>query len=251
MQPVFDRNCIQCHNAREQPGGVDLVGDKTDFFSVSYDILARTGTQSENDWIHHGSPVGPDGDATRGMSPYAEWIWTINGAGHNVLEIEPRRWGSPASKLAEIIRSGHPDEDGKQRVDVTDADRRRVYLWLDLNVPYYGTSSSNHKRRLGSRRMLPDNLESTLEEIAVRRCVQCHETGIPRTFYTRMLKPENNNFMLAPLAERAGGTEACGQAVFLSKEDPDYQKLLDVFRPIQELLKQRPRADMPGFAVLP
>jgi len=251
VQPVFDRNCIECHNEREQPGGVDLTGDKTDFFNVSYDILARTGTQSENNWIHHGSPVGPGGDAVRGMSPYAEWIWTINGAGHNVLEIEPRRWGSPASMVAEIIRSGHPDKDGKPMVDVPDADRRRVYLWLDLNVPYYGTSSSNHKRRLGSRRMRPDNLESTLNEIAARRCVQCHEQGVPRTFYTRMLKTENNSFMLAPLAKRSGGTEKCGRAVFPSKEDPDYRKLLDVFRPIQELLKQRPRADMPGFAVLP
>ena len=67
-----------------------------------------------------GDPVGPGGDATRGMSPYAEWIWTINGAGHNVLEVTPGRWGSPASKLAEIIRSGHPDQDGKQQVDVAD-----------------------------------------------------------------------------------------------------------------------------------
>ncbi len=251
VQPVFDRYCIECHNEKEQPGGVDLTGDKTDFFNVSYDILARTGTQAETEWIHHGSPVGPGGDERRGMSPYAEWIWTINGAGHNVLEIEPRRWGSPASKLAEIIRSGHPDKDGKRQVDVADADRRRVYLWLDLNVPYYGTSSSNHKNRLGSRRMLPEQLEPTLREIASRRCAKCHDKGIPRKFYTRMLEPENNNFMLAPLAKQSGGTEKCGQAVFKSKEDRDYQKLLEVFRPIQELLKQRPRADMPGFAVLP
>ena len=251
VQPVFDKYCIECHNEREQPGNVDLTGDKTDFFNVSYDILARTGTQSENRWIHHGSPVGPGGDATRGMSPYAEWIWTINGAGHNVLEIAPRRWGSPASKLAEIIRSGHPDSDGKPQVDVADVDRRRVYLWLDLNVPYYGTSSSNHKRRLGSRRMMPAGLDATLKEVAARRCAGCHDKGVPRKFYTRMLKPQNNNFMLAPLAKGAGGTEKCGQAVFQSKEDPDYQKLLDVFRPIQELLKERPRADMSGFAVLP
>ena len=45
-------------------------------------------------------------DAERGMSPYVEWIWTINGAGHNILEIEPRRWGSPASRLAEILTGG-------------------------------------------------------------------------------------------------------------------------------------------------
>jgi hypothetical protein len=184
------------------------------------------------------------------MSPYAEWIWTINGAGHNVLEIAPRRWGSPASKLADIIRSGHPDKDGKPRVDVPDADRRRVYLWLDLNVPYYGTSSSNHKARLGSRRMMPQTLEPTLKDVARRRCNSCHKRGIPRKFYTRVMNAERNNFLLAPLSKAAGGTERCGKPVFASKDDPDYRKILATFAPIHNLLKERPRADMPGFTLL-
>ncbi|MCP4787772.1 MAG: hypothetical protein GY903_19470 [Fuerstiella sp.] len=250
VQGVFDGNCVECHNEREQPGDVDLTGDKTDFFNVSYDILCRTGTQSENDWIQHGSPSGPEYDAKRGMSPFVEWIWTINGAGHNILEIAPMRWGSPASKLAEIIRSGHPDKDGNLRVDVSDEDRRRVYLWLDLNIPYYGTSSSNHKARLGSRRMLPLELDSTLNEVATRRCASCHDKGIPRKFYTRVANPQNNSFLLAPLSEKAGGTQKCSEAVFQSTDDPDYQRILKTFEPIHELLKTRPRADMANFEVL-
>ena len=250
VQGVFDRNCIKCHNEREQPGNVDLTGDMTDFFNVSYDILARTGTQSERNWIRHGSPSGPEYDKVRGMSPYTEWIWTINGAGHNVLEIKPRRWGSPASKLAEVIRSGHPDKDGKPRVNVPDKDRRRVYLWIDLNVPYYGTSSSNHKTRLGSRRMMPQALESTLKDVASHRCASCHKGGIPRKFYTRVMKPGNNSFLLAPLAKTAGGTQKCGQAVFASKDDPDYRKIIKTFDPIHALLKERPRADMAEYRLI-
>jgi hypothetical protein len=250
VQGVLDRNCVECHNEREQAGNVDLTGDMTDFFNVSYDILCRTGTQAERNWISHGSPSGPEFDKQRGMSPYTEWIWTINGAGHNVLEIAPRRWGSPASKLAEIIRTGHPDENGKLRVNVPDADRRRVYLWLDLNIPYYGTSSSNHKARLGSRRMMPLDLDATLSEVASRRCVRCHQDSIPREFYTRVMNPQNNSFLLAPLAKEAGGTQKCGPPVFPSTDDPDYQKILKTFEPIHELLKQRPRADMEGFSVL-
>jgi hydrazine synthase alpha subunit-like protein len=250
VQGVFDRNCIECHNERDQPNNVDLTGDMTDFFNVSYDILCRTGTQSENNWINHGSPSGPEYDDVRGMSPYAEWIWTINGAGHNTLEIAPRRWGSPASLVAEIIRTGHPDKDGKPRVNVPEEDRRRVFLWLDLNVPYYGTSSSNHKARLGSRRMMPLDLDSTLNEVAARRCNSCHKDGVPRKFYTRVMKPEHNDFLLAPLAESAGGTQKCGQPVFQSTDDPDYQKILKTFGPIHELLKQRPRADMAEFTMM-
>ena len=150
VQPVLDRNCVKCHNEREQPGDVDLSGDKTDFFNVSYDMLARKGTLGESNWSHHGTPSGRQYDKFRGMSPYTEWIWTINGAEENILEIEPLRWGSPASKLAEIVRNGHPDKDGKPRINVTDEERRRIFLWIDLNVPYYGTSSSSHPEQLGS-----------------------------------------------------------------------------------------------------
>lgn len=247
VQPVLDKHCIKCHNERSQPAQVDLTGDKTDFFSVSYDILARKGTQGENNFLNHGSPTGPNGDAARGESPYTSWIWTINGAGHNTLEIDPRRWGSPASKLAEIVRRGHPDKDGKARVHLADADRRRVYMWIDLNVPYYGTSSSNYKNRLGSRRMYPYELDPILNDVAKRRCNDCHKSGIPRKYYTRMLKPENNSFLLAPLAKSAGGTEKCGRAVFESKDDEDYRKIIDVFRPIREMLEEVPRADMVAF----
>jgi len=247
VQPVLDRNCVECHNERELAGDVDLSGDMTDFFNVSYDILCRTGTQAEHNWIRHGSPSGPEYDKERGMSPFVEWIWTINGAGHNVLEIEPRRWGSPASKLGEIIRSGHPDENGKAQVDVPAEDRRKVYLWMDLNIPYYGTSSSNHKARLGSRRMLPSDLEPTLKDVVSRRCASCHDGGVPRTFYTRVQNPEGNNFLLAPLAEAAGGTGRCGQPVFASKDDPDYKKILATFEPIHQLLEKQPRADMEDY----
>ena len=244
VQGVFDRHCVECHNEREQAAGVDLTGDMTDFFNVSYDVLCRTGTQGENNWMLHGSPSGAEYDGTRGMSPYVEWIWTINGAESNILEIAPRRWGSPASRLTEIIRSGHPDQNGRPQVNVPDEDRRRVYLWMDLNVPYYGTSSSNHTAQLGSRRMTPEDLDSVLSDVASRRCVECHAAGVPRKFYTRVMKPEKNSFLLAPLAKTAGGTEKCGRPVFASTADPDYQKIFRTFEPIQALLKERPREDL-------
>lgn len=222
----------------------------TDFFNVSYDVLCRTGTQGETNWILNGSPCGAQFDHVRGKSPYVEWIWTINGSEENILQIAPRRWGSPASKLAEIIRSGHPDQDGKARIHVLDEDRRRVYLWMDLNIPYYGTSSSNHKAQMGSRRMMPLDLEATINEVSTRRCASCHPASVPRKFYTRVLNPEKNSFLLAPLAAEAGGTQRCRRPVFTSTNDPDYQKILRTFDPIKALLERLPRADMPNFKLV-
>ena len=65
-----------------------------------------------------------------------------------------------------------------------------------------------------------------------------------------MTNPQKNSFLLAPLAAKAGGTGKCGKPIFLSTDDPDYVKILRTFDPIHQLLKKRPRADMPGFQVM-
>lgn len=225
VQPVLDKYCVTCHNARHTAGGIDLSPDKTDFFNVSYEFLARQGRPGQN--------------------PYTKWIPTFNGMEANILQITPRHWGSPASKLADIVLNGHPDTSGKPRLKVDPASQRRVFAWIDLDVPYYGTSSSNHYNLKGCRQILPKDLEPVLKDVTARRCASCHKDGkIPRKIYTRITNIENNNFLLLPLAKSAGGTQACGKAVFTSKDDPDYQTILKTFKPIQELLKNNPRMDM-------
>jgi hypothetical protein len=59
----------------------------------------------------------------------------------------------------------------------------------------------------------------------------------------RVTNPQLNNFLMAPLAKSAGGSGKCGQAVFASKDDPDYQAILKTFEPIHELLRKIPRED--------
>ncbi len=224
VQPVLDQHCSECHQAPLPEGGVDLSGDKTDFFNVSYETLARQGQP--------------------GANPYTKWIPTFNGQEANILEVHPRHWGSPASRLADLILEGHPDQDGQARVDVDDAGARRVFTWIDLNVPYYGTSSSNHYDLPGCRQLMPTDLEQVLQVVAQRRCITCHASSIPRADFVRISNPQHNSFLSAPLAKSAGGSQRCSQVVFESTEDPDYQAVLATFHTVDELLQQRPRMDM-------
>ncbi|MFC1736511.1 hypothetical protein ACFL1X_10350 [Candidatus Hydrogenedentota bacterium] len=249
VQLVLDKNCVQCHNAFDQPNGVDLSGDKTDFFNVSYEILARKGTISEN-FRTKSIPYGKEG-----KSPYTSWIPTYNGQEANILLIEPRTWGSPASKLTDIILADHPDKNGEKRVDLNENEKRRILAWIDLNVPYYGNSLSNYSEFMGCRQMYPKKLDKVLQDTAQRRCISCHDqeetkrgkpgkVNLPRSFYTRIENPHLNSFMLAPLAKSAGGTEACGKVVFESTDDPDYKAILATFEPLHEMLAEIPRIDM-------
>jgi hypothetical protein len=241
VQPVLDRHCVECHHPIEPCGGVDLTGDLTDFFNVSYEVLARQGTIATNP-DQGGAPWGQQ----IAFNPYTKWIPTYNGAEDNILHIDPKTWGSPASKLADIIVSGHPDEEGKPRIKMDPASRRRVFAWIDLNVPYYGTSASNHYDRKGCRKIVPDQLERVLSEVAADRCASCHTEAVPRKFYVRITNPHLNDFLLAPLAKSVGGSERCGKAVFQTRDAPDYRKILATFAPVAELLNKTARMDMPG-----
>lgn len=228
VQPVLDRYCVQCHHPAEAAGGVDLSGGRTDFFNVSYETLARE-------------------HQTRRGSKYVSWICTANGWEWNILEIEPKTWGSPASRLAEIVLSGHPEPNGKVRFRMDEPSRRRILAWIDLNVPYYGSSETAYPERRGCRQILPENLEAVLKDVAARRCAECHKGGeIPRREWVRITEPEFNPFLMAPLAKQSGGSQRCGRAVFADTRDPDYQAILATFEPVAAMLRIRPRMDMPG-----
>jgi mono/diheme cytochrome c family protein len=235
VQPVWDKHCVSCHNAREAAAGVDLTGDLTEWFNVSYNMLAYENSKFS----------GLDQIPWRSGSPYVSWISTMNGTETNILQIVPKTWGSPQSKLADLILTGHPDEQGKPLVNLHADERQRILTWIDVNVPYYGTSTTTHQEWRGGRALQVPQLAAVLKEVGTRRCAECHR-DTPPVGRVRFTNVEQNAFLLAPLAKSAGGTEQCGRAVFVDKNDPDYQKLLKLFEPITQVLQQNPRQDMPG-----
>lgn len=247
VQPVLDKHCSKCHNAKEKPKNIDLSGDRTEFFNISYEVLARR-------------------NQGRTGSPYISWIPSYNGHEWNINEIKPKQWGSPASKLAEIIRTGHLDKDGKPRFKMDDADKRRIYAWMDLNVPYYATADTAHPDLPACRRVTPPGLAGKMNDVYKRRCAACHakkkititkswippgQNGRWGEVGLRIQNPKLNYFLLAPLAKEAGGTQQCGKPVFESTDDADYKTVLATFEPIHELLKKTPRMDMPGAKPAP
>ncbi len=246
VQPVLDKHCVKCHRPGGcTPKGLDLTGDKTDYFNVSYETLARGRRVLRR---RPGNEVSLD-------NPYTSWIPTYNGQEKNILQITPRTWGSPASKLTELVLTGHRDLAGLPRISLSREERRRVLTWIDLNVPYYGTADTAYPDNQACRRQYPAKLDAVLADVARRRCVSCHtprkdnkgrviDPGIPRKQWTRITNPHFNSFLRAPLAEEAGGTQACGEAVFKSKDDPDYRAILKTFDPVLEDLKRTPRMDM-------
>ena len=108
VQPVLDRHCVRCHDG--EPG-------------QGKSRLALTGL-----------PEKTFTKAYQNLRPYLRWYeWGKESLSQ--IATHPGRIGADASPLTQILED--PNHQGQ--LTWTEADRRRLYLWLDANVPFYGT----------------------------------------------------------------------------------------------------------------
>jgi hypothetical protein len=243
IQPILDRHCLKCHDADRRDGGACLSGDRGPMFSISYFTLTARSLVADG----------------------------RNGLGNR----PPRSLGSSASRLWTLCDGSHHD------ARLSDAERNVLRLWLDTGAAYPGTYAALGCGMIGGyaeNRLDRGDLQwpsvQAASETLKRRCGQCHqgpralplspsdEIGNPpweplqaddvRRHYSRHLlydlsRPEKSLLLLAPLAKRAGGQEACGPAIFADASDADYRKLLAAVAAAKQKLDQIKRFDMPGF----
>ncbi len=108
VQPVLDRHCIRCHDGRDGPNKSKLVltGEPAGTFSKSY----------------------------QNLKPFVKW-YEWGGASITQLVTRPGRIGADESPLTDIL----DDQVHAGHVRLPEEDRQRLNIWLDGNVPFYGT----------------------------------------------------------------------------------------------------------------
>jgi hypothetical protein len=242
IQPIWDRHCIACHAGRAPKADLDLSGDKTRFFNMSYDNLIA-----------------------RGLVEY----YFINPGPTGIFPA--MQSGSWVSRLtAQVETNRH----------LADAERRCVFAWIDANAPYYPTWYMSRPHTQGGRdpwHFVPDNQrvlpqpEPWFAEFTATfdaQCATCHgdfETGTrharyglyPHNRWLNLTHPEFSRVLNAHLAREAGGlgftTPDNGHPspVFRDTNDPVYQALLQALEKGKAALQTRPRMDMPGGQVIP
>jgi len=154
VQPVLDKYCIKCHSGATPEKGVDLSGDKTHSHSMAYDQLLD-----------------------RGMVHYVP----VAGTGHG--ETSPKSHGSYISKIRK-----HIETDFCVDKPLPPEDRRRIYTWIDANVPYYGTYEFTNSSVMGGRdRWYATDSRKWFRRdflpVFNRRCMACHKRYVtPQTY---------------------------------------------------------------------
>ncbi len=245
VQPVWDRHCITCHSGRTPKADLDLSGDKTRFFNMSYDhLLARRMVD------YYFINPGPTG------------VFPALGSGS---------WISP---LTTLIETNHHE------VKLTDLERRSVFAWIDANAPYYGTWDMSRPHTQGGRdpwhfvpgnQRVPPQPEPWFAEFTKTygaNCASCHgEFGAgtrrarhglyPHNRWLNLTRPEFSRALNAHLARAAGGLELTTPdegrlpPVFRDTNDPVYRAMLQALEKGKAALQARPRMDMPGGVAVP
>jgi cytochrome c553 len=245
VQPVWDRHCVACHSSRAPQADLDLSGDATRFFNMSYDnLLARRMVE------YYFINPGPTGVFPAQQS--GSWI----------------------SRLTTLVETNHHD------VKLTDTERRSVFAWIDANAPYYATWDMSRPYTQGGRdpwHFVPDNRRvrpqpepwfAQFTATFAAQCAACHgdfEEGTrrarlglyPHNRWLNLTRPEFSRALNAHLARAAGGlgiaTPDDGRQppVFRDTNDPVYQAMLQALEKGKAALQARPRMDMPGGVAVP
>ena len=220
IQPILDRHCVQCHNADRREAKVDLTGDKTPTYCMSYWTITSRGLIS---------------DARN--QPYANRA--------------PYTYGSAASRLMKLIDGSH------HAAKLSDLERKTVRLWIETSATYPGTyaslASGAYPAHLpyGAMMQRCGECHRGTERDHRGKEFTTLVIGGAHGHYLEPLenisRPEQAYMLLAPLAKEAGGLQLCGKPVFASTSDPLYRDMLAALRDAHDRLMAGKRFDMPGF----
>jgi hypothetical protein len=211
---------VQCHNPDRREAKVDLTGDKTAMYCISYWTITMRGLVSD-------------------------------GRNQPFANRPPYSYGSAASPLMKLIDGSH------QGAKLSDLERKTIRLWIETSATYPGTYASlgcgTYPVELPKGAMAQRCGQCHQDEVKDRRgngittMVINGAWGRQLEPYANLSRPEKSCILRAPLAKEAGGLALCKETTFKDTRDPLYQEMLAAIRDAHDRLMAGKRFDMPGF----
>ncbi len=219
VQPVLDRYCAGCHAGPRPPKGVNLTGDKTRFYSVSYESLV--------------------------FKNYVDYYYIHDGPTGNFPALSTGSW---TSTLTRLLEGGHKKVTGYRQPDRESL--KTIYCWIDSNVCYYGTWEMSRPHSRGGRdaTTIPAATGRPKPAPWVKKLARACKTYRVRikTDDINYTNPSHSPGLLRLLATSAGGGAPDRKARFRSKDAPGYRVLLRILAEARDTLLTYPRMDMAG-----
>lgn len=146
IQPIWDRNCVSCHDIGKKAGEkLILAGDKELVFNASYVELFQN-------W---GKPEA-----------------LLNTVGLGLAPINPAyAVGSHQSRLIKLLKDGHHE------VKLSPEEMRKLVAWIDIGGPYYPDYFSANPDNVAGRSPLTIAQAKRLEELTGMTMLGGHDSN--------------------------------------------------------------------------
>ena len=135
VQPILDRSCVRCHDGSRSEPPLNKLGGAPEK-ATCFDLRGVPGSLPSSDDNAHRA-------YTRGylnLSCYGFCNDMINFS-HGCDQVpfqQPYAFGASQSRYWQMLAKGHPNADGRPRVNLTPDELKTLALWIDLGVPFVG-----------------------------------------------------------------------------------------------------------------
>ncbi len=237
VQPILTRRCAGCHNDKTTDtdltmsglyGKQSLMGKRPNLANVNPVILA----------YRDGLNPGGAGAFTRSYHDLNPYVRRPGPESDNHL-FNPGEYSANTSLLVQLLKRGH------HGVELTDAEWRTLYTWIDLNAPFWGTwtdfalnwANEFHRNWIG--------IHGPQEQLK-----RMNASRARREKWNARYQVSNPDAMLE---KEAYGFEACKAALAGVKFQPPKAKSAKKAEapklagwPLQGVREQKVQVDMPG-----
>lgn len=203
VQPIFTKNCLTCHGYENPEANLTLVPDRDIVFNAAYINL----------WV----------DRNKTGVPFENLVGAV-GAGDSRF-YTAKTWGSYVSPLVAKVF----DDETHSNL-LTDAEKRRIAEWVDLNGTYYGDYSTNYGYNEAGRSPL-----TAAERVAL---------GDTRAYAWNKL--QLNTFGMAIYFDNPEKSP-----ILQGKTGEDYDNALAIIQTGLERLRTNPDIDWKGLTAVP
>jgi hypothetical protein len=234
IQPILDRHCVACHSGLKPAGGLDYFGGLTEWSS-----------QIEQMW---GEVPGYGFNRAFETINRAQLVAIAEPNLQDASVTPALAYGAHKSKLfATFSQAPHTE-----RVTLSEDERLRLTMWMDANAPYHDTFVNKRPEKPAYDLAHDHELLDKLRGLHQKRCAGCHASEVvSRLDWIDIHQADRSLFLRAPLAKSSGGTQKCGQAVYASDDDPDYNAVRTLVEDAIGRAWANPRRDLQALVRSP
>ena len=139
VQPVLDKHCVECHSGDEPEGRLNLSGELTAQFNVSYEKLIpeRRGGQGRSRDLY--DLVGPTIGENHPKTGNVHYLPSRSLGSHNSVLVSLLTKGKVLPRDTELVERAKELAQKHKDLNLTVAERVRITNWVDTNGQYYGS----------------------------------------------------------------------------------------------------------------